>query len=312
MTQAEVGAYEKREICDQVDRILRDLGNPEPPLRLKDVRALLKLDLHYYNRSDPSIISELTHRFTLLAKKTIPDIGKHLLTALSKSRLCAFWVPDSQRILVDKDVPEPKHRWIEGHEISHSITPWHREFLLGDNSHTLDPMCHAILEAEANYGAGRLLFLQNQFAREARALDLSFKSIKFLAKRYDNSIMSTLWRTVEDRDPNQAVFGMISIHPHHPDIGVHDESSPWRYFIRSVAFRTQFSTVSPDKAFKLIASYASSRRTGPVMSVHHILQDIVGDEWVFQIESFSNSYALLTFGVAVRKCSHLVQVGQIQ
>jgi len=144
-----VGELEKKEIRSQIDRILRDLGNPEPPLRLADVRKLLDLDLEYYRSSDPGLVTELTHRFTLFARKTLPDLHLHLASALAKSRLCAFWLPDSSRILIDNDVPEPKHRWIEAHEISHSITEWHKHFLLGDNSHTLDPACHAMIEAEA-------------------------------------------------------------------------------------------------------------------------------------------------------------------
>ena len=47
------------------------------------------------------------------------------------------------RILIDETVPKPKHRWIEGHEVGHSVIPWHREFLFGDNEFTLDPVCHA-------------------------------------------------------------------------------------------------------------------------------------------------------------------------
>src|SRR5438874_2088831 len=100
MVEEQVGELEKREIRDQVGRVLRDLGNPEPPLRLSDVRALLSLDLQYYRSSDPGLVTELTHRFTVLARKTIPDLGRHLLTALSKSRLCAFWVPDTAKIMV--------------------------------------------------------------------------------------------------------------------------------------------------------------------------------------------------------------------
>src|SRR5207249_959446 len=161
MSNAEVGELEGREIRDHVARVLRDLGKPEPPLSLPDVRQLLKLDLKYYDGSDSGLISELSHRVKLLAKKTLPDIGKHLSEALAKSKLLAFWVPDSKKVLIDASVPEPKHRWIEGHETIHSLTPWHRDFLLGDNEQTLDPSCHAIIEAEANYGAGQLLFMQD-------------------------------------------------------------------------------------------------------------------------------------------------------
>src|SRR6266566_4672348 len=143
MTEVDVGEFERREIRDQVAKVIRDLGNPDPPLLLSDVRQLLKLDLKYYDGSDAGLLAELSHRVRLFTRKTLPDIGKHLTEALAKAKLLAFWVPDSKRVLIDATVPRLKHRWIEGHEITHSLTPWHREFLLGDNEHTLDPVCLA-------------------------------------------------------------------------------------------------------------------------------------------------------------------------
>ena len=309
MIETEIGELEKREIRDQVDRILRDLGHPEPPLNLSDVRKLLSLDLQYYSSSDAGLVAELSHRFKLFAKKTIPDVGKHLLSALAKSQLCAFWVPDSAKILVDETVPKPKHRWIEAHEVTHSITPWHKAFLLGDNLQTIDPACHATLEGEANYGAGRLLFLQDRFGTEARDLALTFDSMKLLAKRYQNSLVSTFWRTVEERDPSHAVFGVISVHPRHESVGKHDGPNPWRYYIRSPAFRTRFSNVGPAAVFELIARNAGFRKSGPVFSVHEILRDVTGEAWEFQIESFSTTHALLTVGVLLRQVRVLVPAG---
>jgi hypothetical protein len=296
-----VGEIEKREISGQVQRILRDLGNPEPPLNLADVRSVLSLDLQYYRSTDPGLIQELTHRFNLLARKTIPGLGRHIVSALAKSKLCAFWVPESARILLDQEVPAAKHRWIEAHEITHSVTPWHKDFLLGDDKQTLDPACHAVLEAEANYGAGRLLFLQERFSADARDLTLNFGSVKQLADRYENSIVSTFWRTVEERNPGQAVFGLISVHPHHADIGAHDGGDPWRYFIRSALFRTQFANVPPAAVFDLIARHASRRRTGPILLADDILADATGKIFEFRIESFSNKYALLTLGFPLRE-----------
>ena len=99
---------------------------------------------------------------------------------------------------------------------------------------------------------------------------------------------------------------MISIHPRYPDIGKHDGPMPWRYFIRSAAFRTQFSMVSPEQVFELITLHASGRRTGPIFSAQEVLQDAIGDTWEFQIDSFSTKHALLTFGFTVRRRSSLV------
>ncbi len=43
------------DIDERVERVLRGLGNPEPPLRLEDVRALLKLDRAFYKADDPGL-----------------------------------------------------------------------------------------------------------------------------------------------------------------------------------------------------------------------------------------------------------------
>ena len=302
------GELERHDIQEQVSRILRDLGNPEPPLKLKNVRSLLSLDLQYYSSSDPGLVSELTHRFRLLAKKTIPDLGKHLQVALSRSQLCAFWVPEHSRIMLDGDIPKPKHRWIEAHEIIHSIVPWHNSFLLGDNAQTLDPTCHAVLEAEANYGAGRLLFLNDRFGMEARDVNLSFESIQLLKQRYGNSIISTFWRLVEDRSPLEPVFGLVSVHPHYPEIGSHDGPKPWRYFIRSDAFARQFSGISPKAVYGLVKSHASPRKAGPIFAAQDIICDDRGTPWEIELECFSTTHAVLTLGYATKKRAQIVQV----
>ena len=301
------GELERRDIRDQIDRILRDLGNPEPPLKLEDVRSLLSLDLQYYSSSDPGLVSELTHRFRLLVGKTIPDLGRHLQIALSKSKLCAFWIPEQARIMLDGDIPKPKHRWIETHEIIYSITPWHKSFLLGDNAQTLDPTCHAVLEAEANYGAGRLLFFNERFGVESRDVELSFDSIHLLKGRYENSIVSTFWRMIEDRNPSDPVFGLVSVHPHYPEIGRHGGPKPWRYFIRSDAFARQFSRISPDAVFKIVKTHASRRRAGPVFAAEDVIRDDLGAEWEIELESFSTTHAVLTLGYATRVRSLTVQ-----
>ena len=308
MKDVPVGEREKRDIDAQVTRILRDLGNPDPPLNLGEVRKLLSLDLQYYNSTDAGFIGEIEHRLRLLARKTLPDLGKHLLNALTKSRLCAFWVPETSRILLDADLPKAKHRWTEGHEISHSFIAWHKHYLLGDNAQTLDPECHAVIEAEANFGSGRLLFLQQRFALEARQSEFSFDSIRALSKRYENSIASTFWRFVEERDPTHAVVGLVSIHPRHPDIGKHDGPESWRYFIRSPAFRTQFSNVTPEDVYGVLSRQASWQKGGPVLAAEHVMADAAGKKWVFHMEGFSTRHAVLTYGVLRRPHGLVVPV----
>lgn len=294
-----VGEYEAEDIRKIVTRVLRDLGNPEPPLRMEEVRQLLELNIGYYSSTNTTLLQEVAHRMKVAGKQVL-ERPMLLVEAITKAKLSALWVPQTKRILIDENVPKPKHRWIEGHEVGHSLIPWHREFLFGDNEYTLDPVCHAIVEAEANYSASQLLFLQDRFASEARDGDLSFKSIKALAARYRNTLTTTLWRMVEDRNPDVAVFGLLTTHPHHPEIGAQDDGRPVRYFIRSRAFREQFGGVAPEAAYGLVERHASRRSRGPVFDASDELTNANGQRCEFRLESFCNTHALLTYGVFVR------------
>lgn len=302
MIDAEVGEFEAQDIRDVIAKILRDLGNPEPPLNLEQVRALLKLDLGYYSTADTSLVQELTHRIKVAGKQLL-ERPMLLIDAIRKANLSALWVPDNRRILIDSTVPKPKHRWIEGHEIGHSVIPWHREFLFGDNQITLDPMCHAIVEAEANFASAQLLFLQGRFAAEARDISLSFDSVKAMAGRYKNTLTSTLWRMIQDREPDRAVFGMVSAHPHHlddPKLGRGPNGEVVEYFIRSKAFQTRFPGVTPDDAFALLRRHAKRSKGGPLVDVSDSLTDADGNLCEFQVESFCNTHRVLTIAGMTR------------
>lgn len=52
----------------RVEKLLKDLGNPEPPLSLTDVRKLLKLDLGYYSTDDDSWLREKIHQMKVAGK----------------------------------------------------------------------------------------------------------------------------------------------------------------------------------------------------------------------------------------------------
>ena len=234
--EGDVGEQEAADIRAQVARVLRDLGNPEPPLDLDAVTDQLKLDFKYYAKTDLSLFDEVAHRVKVAGKLVIRDPGR-ILDVIRKAKLNALWLPDGRRILMDDEVPMPKQRHIHAHEIVHSITPWHQTFLLGDNELTLDPQCQAIIEVEANYGAGQMLFLLGRFAGEARDCELNWKSLQALKIRYRNTLTTTLWHAVEEREPDRPILGLIGRHPRHPDIGGGADGANIRHFIRSRAFR---------------------------------------------------------------------------
>lgn len=291
-----VGNQEQRDIDKLVARILRDLGNPEPPLSLPQVRQLLALDLTYYSSADVGPLAEFAHRI-LVAGKQLVARPSLLLDVVKKAKLSGLWMPDNRQIYIDEEVPKPKHRWIEAHEITHSFIPWHAEFLLGDDELTLDPTCHAIIEAEANFGAGKLLFLGDRFSLEARDYAPEFKSISALKSRFGNTLTSTFWRFVEDRDPGSAAFGLISNHPKHSHIGGRDDGSPIHHFVTSEGFRLRFPAATPMDVYQLVRRNCTWRTRGPVVGGDDVLIDGAGNAVRFTLDGFSNTYQVLTYGV---------------
>jgi hypothetical protein len=304
MMEGEVGVYEAEDIRRQVRRLLRDLGNPEPPIDLHQVRKQLQLDRRYYSSADPDTFDELAHRVKIGGKQLVATF----MSLVQKSKLCAFWLPERRRILIDEAVSQKKHRWIEAHEIGHSITPWHQEFLFGDNEYTLDPDCHAMVEAEANYAAAQLLFLQERFATEARDVEATFKNMQALSKCYGNTLTPTLWRIVEEREPDRPVFGMVSAHPRHPAIGAQDDGRPVRHFIRSRAFRARFPNVTAEDGFAILQVHAGWTKRGPIVSTDHPIIDVNGELCEFHVEALSTPYYVLTYAVFLRCLPSMVPI----
>lgn len=294
MKPVTVGEREQADINAQVDKILRGLGIAEPPIRLEDVRELLRLDRKFYSTTDDSVLHEVISRIRVAAKQIIlrPTI---LVDVVRKAKLSALWIPDRKRILIDGDLPKIKHRWAEAHEISHAITEWHQGFLFGDSKEELHPACLAELEAEANYGAGQLLFLRGRFAAEARDMALGLKSVKTLSDRFGNTITSTLWRYVEQTGNRRPMVALVTPHPKRlPDD--HDPMSPCRYFVGSSAFVERFSALTEVELFAKVTAYCRPARGGPLGADELCLVDVNGDDHLFHFETFFNRHEALTLG----------------
>ncbi len=282
-----------QDIDDAVEKVLRDLHHPEPPLRLEDVRELLELDREYYSSSDDSTVREVVHRLKIAGKQVLarPTLLKE---AIQKWNLRALLIPDRKRILIDSELPPAKHRWVEAHEIGHKITPWHGSTMMGDDKATLTPGCHEQIEAEANYAAGQLLFLREQFRSEARDCVADLHSVIALQKRYANTFTTTLWRYVEQSDT--MMLGALCCHPHRLSSDF-SPSEPLRYFIRSPRFAERFSGVTECRIFELVHSYSADRRGGPLGETDAVLKDDYGQVHLFHFETFFNGYDALTLGV---------------
>lgn len=287
--------YLRDDVDKIVARVLGDLGSPEPPLRLEDVRQLLRLDRAYYSSTDDGAVREVIHRLKMAGKQVIarPTLLKE---AISKFNLRALWLPDRKRILIDDSLPDPKKRWSEAHEVGHTLIPWHQDTLFGDDKTTLTPACHAQIEAEANYAAGRLIFLGDRFVTELGGQLMSIKALQTLQKRFGNSMTTTLWRVVEHS--GIPMIGAISCHPKYRPAEFEVET-PLRYYIRSDGFEEMFGNIGEHELFGHIDSYCGYRRNGPLGEAEVTLSDANGQMHIFKFETFFNRYDALTIGLHV-------------
>lgn len=287
--------------------MLTALDDPEPPLRLEYVRELLNLDLGFYTADDPGIVRETVSRIRVAGIQTFrrPTL---LLDAIKKLSLKALYLPDRKRILLDSSLPQLKHRWNEGHEIAHSIIPWHKEIMLGDNLFTLYPYCQDQIEAEANYAAGRLLFLRERFAEESRSAEPSITVIRMLSKKFGNTLSTTLLRVVES-EIDRPLVAMITRHPHvlwrEDDF---DPSEPCRHFVQSPSFRRRFGNTLEAGLFMEVVSYCGAQRGGPLGEDVLLLTDDSGEDHEFFFETFYSGYDALTIGKYLRPARTVVSV----
>jgi hypothetical protein len=282
-----------RDIDTLVAKIMRGLGTPEPPLVLDDVRTLQKLDRHYYSSVDDGPLREFISRAYIGAKQVFsrPTL---ILDVVRKRSLKALYLPDRKRVLIDSSQPKLKWRWSEAHEIIHDGVPWHQEAMFGDTEYTLSPSCHEQIESEANYGAGRLLFFQDEFREFVSATEPTFEMIKAATKRYGNTMTSTLWRLVEALDI--PALGLVGPHPK-GSAKRPGETQECRYFIRSRRFIEQFANVTEQGAYDLLRANSLFRRGGPIANIEVVLIDDRGDKHLFQLESFYNGHEALTIFV---------------
>lgn len=278
------------EIDQRIARVLADLDHPEPPLDLDAVRELLKLDRAYYSSGDSGVLKEVLHQLRIGSKQVLVKPTR-ILTAIKKRSLRALWVPEQKKILVD-DSLGLKKRWAEGHEIAHSVIPHHQLLTLGDPDFTLVPACHEQIEAEANYGSGRLLFLRERFVDELLSSPVSFERVRKLSKVYGNTVTSTLWRTVESIDA--PAVGMVSVHPWSAVAGLQE---PVRHFIRNRRFATEFSGVTEQLLLLRLSRVVYRPGAGPIGENQVLLRDANGDDHLFHFACFGNTHDTLSLGL---------------
>ena len=250
----------------------------------------------YYSTADDGFFKRWIHSLKVAGKQIAerPGFLKDFVKNFRLDALCLF---DEKRILISTELPTPKQRWAEGHEIGHVIIPWHGPISLGDDKYTLTANCHETMEAEANFAARRLLFLRDTFKLRARSSAPALSHVMDLHKIFGNTLTTTFYSFVETLDVS--AFGLITGHPRRPAKDF-DRRTPCRHFITSPRFEAQFKHVTASQLYAIVESYCGYGKWD-LGTAEKLIADTSNDSYVFHMETVFNHYDALTLGVMTRK-----------
>lgn len=106
---------------------------------------------------------------------------------------------DDHSVYLKPDLYWSKRRFVQAHEISHQMFPWHRGvYGYLDDEKRLRPDVHDRYERQANQGAIEILAQGDALRREADDSLLTFGLIDELAGRYALSLQATARRVAEE------------------------------------------------------------------------------------------------------------------
>jgi hypothetical protein len=127
------------------------------------------------------------------------------LGALPSQVLGALWF-EERLMFVDQKQSRARRRFTEAHELTHAICPWHEALMRLDTHAELFGHAARGLEAEANFGAGQLIFQGRAFADEASRGDPSLTTPFSLAERYGASRQAAAHHFVESHEAAMAML----------------------------------------------------------------------------------------------------------
>jgi IrrE N-terminal-like domain len=114
--------------------------------------------------------------------------------------LGAVWF-EERALFVRSGQSTARRRFTEAHETAHLLCPWHAAALRTDTASELFGFAEG-LEAEANFGAGQLIFQGDAFAREAASHERSLRTPFALAGAFGASRHAAAYHYAESHgDP---------------------------------------------------------------------------------------------------------------
>lgn len=272
-------------------RILGEAGLSKPPIKVEDVLGYLNLHCEYYDLTDPNLADKIKHVLKVQIDK--------LKGVLSRINFLAATIPGDKRIFIDKNIPSSKLKWASLHEAAHNVLPWHKAFAHADTAEMLMPEFQLELEKEANYGVQRMIFLGDEFKKNALDSKPSITAISELRVEYDCSWESTLRHYVQNTHdvPMMLMVCPLFWNPTHPNW-----KRGFRYFLRSTACEERFPKLRTEA---LLAQFDRSVITAANIDTieprYIVGPDILGDNYIFRVEILHNQYDIFIIAFLERR-----------
>ena len=260
---AEVGGHALRRIEAIVERALREAG----------VLGVLPTPLEAIHR--PARVRAVEPIAALPAPPGRPLLG-------------ALWF--EQRVMyLDERQSVPRRRFTEAHELVHALCPWHEAVLRLDTEDELFKPAVDAVEAEANAGAGLLIFQGAAFARRSAEAPCSIDSAFELAREHGASRHATLHHFVQT---HRAATAMLTV----GRFPRRDGSLPvWRS-VESPAFRRRHCPAAAHYPAGLLpgtALHALAEASRTTSSIPHGSVRIGDHGRRFEAEAHYNRHAFL-------------------
>jgi Zn-dependent peptidase ImmA (M78 family) len=215
---AEPAPFTRRRLERIVERALRDAG----------VAGVL-----------PTPLEEVQRAAGIAARHDIAALPRELATS-GRELLGALWF-ERRAVYVDLAQPVPRRRFTDAHEAIHALCPWHEAVLREDTDAELFRRTAHAIEAEANYGAGLLIFQGRRFARRIADAPPDMATAIALAGEHGASRQATLHHLAQHH-PGPVALLSIGRFP-----GRDGRLPVWRT-VASPAFRRRFGRLGADLA----------------------------------------------------------------
>jgi hypothetical protein len=187
----------------------------------------------------PTPLEEVQRAAGIVARRDIASLPPEVATP-ERELLGALWF-ERREVFVDLAQSEPRRRFTDAHEAMHALCPWHEAVLREDTDAELFRATALGIEAEANFGAGLLIFQGPRFAERLTDAPREMATALALADEHGASRQATLHQFAQHHPAPVALLAIGRFPQRDGCLPV------WRT-VASPAFRRRFGCVAADLA----------------------------------------------------------------